>query len=173
MEIRQCREADVARVGEFYDGIVQWLNCHINYPKWIYRVYPSEGFAREMVEAGSLHLCEGDGKILGAFALDADPLGEYLGVGWKRNLPSGLYMALHALAIDPSSQRRGLASEVIRFCVKTATSKGSKALRVDIVPSNRPARRLFEESGFIYAGEADLGRGIDDIPVFCLYELNW
>lgn len=40
-------------------------------------------------------------------------------------------------------------------------------------PSNTPARRLYEKIGFTFAGEKDLLRGIEDIPEFALYELNF
>ena len=48
-----------------------------------------------------------------------------------------------------------------------------KAFRTYIVSENIPARRFYEKNGFTYAGEADLGRGIEDIPVFGLLEKNW
>ena len=54
-----------------------------------------------------------------------------------------------------------------------AREDGYKALRLDVVPDNIPARRLFEKNGFVYAGDADLGRGYDEIPVFSLYELSF
>ena len=50
---------------------------------------------------------------------------------------------------------------------------GYKAFRLDIVPGNAPAQKLYEKSGFKYAGDAGLDRGIAHIPVFSLYELNW
>lgn len=36
-----------------------------------------------------------------------------------------------------------------------------------------PARKLYEKNGFTYAGDVDLERGIEDIPVFSLFKLNW
>lgn len=41
-----------------------------------------------------------------------------------------------------------------------------------VVPGNVPAIRLYEKMGFTYAGTADLLRGIEDIPLFDLYEMN-
>ncbi len=80
---------------------------------------------------------------------------------------------LHALAISPEMQGKGLGAEIVRFCTEEAKSKGYKAFRLDIVPGNAPAQKLYEKSGFKYAGDADLDRGIAHIPVFSLYELNW
>ncbi len=172
MRIDQCREADVPAVGAFYDQVVRWLDDHINYPKWIYRVYPSEPFARQMAAAGTQYICRKDRHIIGVFSLNDDPQGAYQKGHWKRDLPDGSYMVLHALAIAPEMHGQGLGSAVIRFCVEKAKAEGYKALRLDIVPNNHPARRLYEKNGFRYAGDADLERGIAGIPIFSLFELN-
>ena len=173
MQIRKCQKSDVPSVGAFYDRIVLWLDNHTNYPKWTYREYPSEGYARAMTEAGGQYFCVEGERVIGAFVLNTDPQGAYQKGMWSRELPDGSYMVLHALAIEPEFHRKGLASKIIKFCTEKAKEEGYEALRVDIVPDNHPARKLYEENGFTYAGDADLERGIDDIPVFSLYELNW
>lgn len=172
MKIRKCMEADIADAGEFYDGIVKWLDEHINYPRWIYGVYPSADSVRAMTKDGGQYLCISGGKIVGAFALNAQPQGCYGKGSWKRVLPEGDYMVLHAMAVAPEMQRQGTASEIIRFCINQAGTQGYKVIRVDIVPDNYPARRLFEKNGFTWAGDVDLELNIGNIPAFSLYELN-
>lgn len=172
VDIRKCLETDIARIGRFYDRVILWLNDHVNYPRWIYRVYPSERSVRVFAEAGTQYVCAKGESILGAFALNAEPQGNYQKGRWSRELIDGSYMILHALAIDPEMQRQGVGSEIIRYCIDKARSEGYKAIRVDIVPTNAPARRLFEKNGFTYAGDVDLELGIGDIPAFSLYELN-
>lgn len=173
MQIRKCQETDIPAAGAFYDRVVLWLDQHVNYPKWIYRIYPSESFVREMTADGAQYLCEENGILIGAFALDADPQGSYQKVNWKHPFPGGSYMVIHALAIDPGMWKNGIASEVIRFCEDKAKADGCRALRVDIVPENLPARKLFEKNGFTWAGDADMGLGFAGIPVFSLYEKSW
>ena len=172
MQIRKCREADVAPAGAFYDSVVLWLDHHINYPKWMYKIYPSEISVREMTAAGEQYLCMDGEKIIGAFALNAEPQGNYQKARWSRVLPKGSYMVLHALAIDPQSQRQGLGTEMIRFCADKARAEGYQTIRIDVVPTNTPARRLFEKNGFVYVGDVDLELPLGDIPAFSMYELN-
>lgn len=172
MEIRKCREADVAATGAFYDDVVFWLDQHINYPKWMYKIYPSESWAREMTEAGEQYICMDGQKIIGAFVLNTDPQGNYRKGHWSRDLPDGAYMVLHALAISPELQGRGLGAEVVRFCTEKAKADSYKAIRLDIVPGNLPAKKLYEKTGFRYVVDADLERGIAHIPTFSLFELN-
>lgn len=173
MQIRKCQEAEIVPVGAFYDDVVLWLDHHINYPKWMYKIYPSENWAREMTEAGEQYICVDGKKIVGAFVLNADPQGNYRKGNWSQDLPDGAYMVLHALAIDPELQGRGLGAEVVRFCTEKAKAEGYKALRLDIVPGNIPAKKLYEKTGFRYVEDVDLDRNIAHIPMFSLYELNW
>ena len=173
MQIRKCRESDIILTGAFYDKIVAWLDAHINYPKWTYKIYPSEQSVKAMAGNGCQYIGTEDGEIQAAFVLNSDPQGKYENASWLRELPEGSYMVLHTLAVSPEAQGKGLASEVIRFCIAEAKKQGYQALRLDIVPENLPARRLYEKNGFTCAGDADLERGIEEIPVFTLFENNW
>ena len=172
LEIRKCREEDIPEAGRFYDRVVEWLDGHINYPKWTYKEYPSETSVRNQTRDGGQYLCLEDGKIVGAFVLNDDPEGSYWKGRWERELPEGSYLVVHALAVDPERQREGIASQIVRYCIGRARAGGYQAVRLDIVPGNDPAMALYEKHGFRYAGDADLDRGIEHIPVFSLFELN-
>ncbi len=173
VDIMQCQNEDIVRIGKFYDDVVLWLNDHVNYPRWIYSVYPGAQSVRMMTEDGAQYYCTDGEKVLGAFGLNNKPQGNYQKGQWSQQLSDGSYMVLHALAVDPMIQRQGVASKILRFCIDKAKSDGYKAIRVDIVPSNAPARKLFEKNGFSYVGDVDLELNIGDIPAFSLYELNF
>lgn len=172
MIIRLCTEQEVAAVGRFYDCVVKDLCEHINYPKWTYKEYPSENFVREMTGEGSQFVCMEDGGIAGAFVLNDDPQGAYENAAWSRDLLRGQYMVCHALAIGTALQGRGIGRQIVGFCIDHARGHGYGAIRLDAVPDNLPARRLYEKCGFRYAGDADLERGIPDIPLFSMYEMD-
>lgn len=173
MEIRKCTEAETAAAGAFYDSVVAWLDRHINYPKWVYKVYPSEESVRAMTALGTQYICLENGEIAGAFVLNTDPEGAYENGHWKKELPAGSYMVLHAVAVRPDLQGNGRGDEIVRYCIALAKSEGFRGFRLDIVPTNTPARKLYEKHGFTFAGEADLERGIAAIPVFSLFEMYW
>lgn len=171
MEIRLCEEKDIEEVGKFYDKVVLYLGETINYPKWRYKSYPSEASVREKVTVGQQFLCTEEEKIVGAFVLNDDPQGKYENTDWTVEIPQGEYMVCHTLATDPSLQGKGIGREMVKYCIEYARNNGYKAIRLDVVPDNQPAKRLYEKCGFQYVGDVDLERGIEEIPFFSMYEL--
>ena len=173
MEIRVCRVEDIAAVGRFYDHVVKNLCENINYPKWSYQEYPSESSVREMTEKGCQFVCLEQDVIVGAFVLNDDPQGKYENAEWTGQVPRGEYMVCHTLAADPSLKGKGIGKQMVGYCIEYARNHGYKAIRLDVVPDNIPAKRLYEKCGFRYIGDADLERNIDEIPLFSLYEMNF
>ncbi len=170
--IRKCGKEDIVRVGQFYDEVIRQLDARINYPRWIYKVYPGEDSVRKMVDAGGQYLCQEGEALLAAFALDARPQAHFRKGNWSRDLPEGSCLVLHALAVGSQNHGRGIGAEILRFCIQRAKAENRRAIRVDIVPTNVPARRFFEKNGFVYAGDVESERNIGGIPAFSLYELN-
>ena len=173
MQIKLCTEADIAIVGEFYDKAVKYLCENINYPKWSYKEYPSAGSVRVKTAVGHQFMCLEDSKVIGAFVLNDDPQGRYENAQWSNPLALGEYMVCHTLATDPEFQGKGIGRQMVEFCVEYAKEHGYKAIRLDVVPDNSPARKLYEKCGFQYAGDVDLERDIEEIPLFSMYELNF
>lgn len=173
MEIKKCKEEDIVNVGAFYDRVVKHLCENVNYPKWTYKEYPSEGSVREKVEEGSQFMCLEDGEIVGAFVLNDNSQGKYENAKWSEKMKQGEYMVCHALATEPSLQGKGLGKQIVEFCIKYADEEGFLGIRLDVVPDNIPAKKLYEKCGFKYVGDVDLERNIPEIPVFSMYELNF
>lgn len=172
MKIIKCTEEHLDAAAEFYDMVTAYLAKHINYPKWTPGEYPGRESAADAIKGGYLHACIEDGKIIGAFVICEDPEGDYSRGNWSRSLESSEILTVHALATDPQIYHRGIGRAMVRECIKIAADAGKKALRLDAVPTNTPAIKLYESMGFTHAGTMDLKRGIPEIPEFCLYELN-
>lgn len=172
VSIQKSAQADIVAVGAFYDEVVKYLTERVNYPKWTYKVYPSEAYAREMTEAGSLYVCREGEQIVAAFVVNDDPQNEYQKVNVGRSIRSGEYLVIHALAVAPEQQGRGIGKQIVRFCIDLAQKLRYKAIQLDVVPGNFPATKLYEQFGFVYLGDFDLERGFEDIPLFSMYELN-
>ena len=173
MKIRACNENDIIEVGRFYDKVVLHLCQTINYPRWKYKIYPSELSVRKKVLLNQQFICIDEDCIVGAFVLNDDPDGKYEKADWTVELSQGEYMVCHTLATSPDTQGKGIGRRMVEFCIQYAKDMGYKAVRLDVVPDNFPAKRLYEKCGFQYVGDVDLERGIEDIPIFSMYECTW
>lgn len=174
MEIRACTIDEAGAVGEFYDGLVKFMDdSGANFPKWRYKIYPSTDYATANAKLGTQFICVEAGKIIATFALHENPEGAYEKAAWSKNLARGEYLVLHGLAIAPEFQRHGLGRKIVDFCANYAKNKNYRAIRLDIVPENFPAQKLCERCGFKFVGAVDLERGVPGIPKFCLYERNF
>ena len=172
MEIKKCTVEESAAVGAFYDEIVKFMDEHgVNYTKWRYKIYPSTGYTRDAARAENLFVCVDGEKILAAFVLSENPEGDYSKGAWTKNLAAGEFLVLHAFAVAPDCQRQSLGKKIVEYCANYA-AENYRALRVDIVPENFPAKKFYEACGFKFVGAADLGRTFSGIPQFCMYERN-
>lgn len=171
MKLIKCDESHLQGATAFYHEVVEYLETHINYPFWTSE-HPSDECIAEAVSRGEQYICVEDGRIVGALLLSEDPDGDYDAGHWSRELREGEYLSVHILAVSPERCHSGVGSFMVDECIFIARSKGYKALRLDIVPTNTPAERLYKKKGFVYAGTADLNRPTAPIPLFDLYEMN-
>lgn len=172
MKLIKCEEEQLDLVSDMYRRVVEYLNETINYPKWS-EDYPCRESVREAIRKGEQYACVENGEILGAVVLNDNPGGNYEAGDWSRKLERGEYLVIHTLAVDLSARHRGIGRYMVERCAKVAAREGYKAVRTDVVPDNVPAINLYKQNGFTFAGEKDLLRGKDDIPLFDLYELNF
>ena len=170
IKIRKIREDEIGKVGAFYDECVWALVNSVNYPHWMYKEYPSENSVRASFLESAQFLCEQEGRVVGAFVLNDDPQGAYEKGSWSKALQPGAFAVIHALAVAPEKKGRGIGRKMVEFCMEEAKKRGYAGIRLDVVPGNTPAQRLYESFGFKEAGTLDLDRGYEDIPLFTLYE---
>lgn len=172
MEIVKCERKHLDMAADLYERVVAYLEETVNYPKWS-KEYPCRETVLSSILRGEQYGCVEEGRMIGGFVLNDNPGGDY-GVGtWKKRLSPGEFLVIHTLAVDPSAGGRGVGGFMVDFCIQWAKGNGYKAIRLDVIPDNRPAIRLYERKGFSFAGRGDLDRGIEEIPVFDLFELNF
>ena len=170
MEIIKCEMCHLDALTKLYDKVTAYLESHVNYPKWTPGVYPGRTSIERAILQGVQYGCFDGEKVVGAFILNEDPQGNYEVGKWSVDAKEGEYLVIHTLASDPESYKKGIGIFLVDYAVSQARILGKKAVRLDVVPDNIPARKLYEKKGFAFAGEKDLERGIAEIPIFALYE---
>ena len=169
IKIEKCKRGDEVVAGRIYDKVTKRLTETVNYPRWTYKVYPSTEYAAAMIARGCLYMAYSDGEAVAAFVLNDDPSGNYAKVGWGMEIAEGEYLVIHAFAIDTDHQRLGIGRRIVEFCIAIARENGYKAIRLDTVTDNYPAKALYERCGFKCFGDYDLDRN-RGIPSFTMYE---
>lgn len=79
---------------------------------------------------------------------------------------------LHLLGVRPSARGRGVGAQLVRGALDIAQLQHKKALRLNALESNLPARRLYEAQGFAYCGRQRLWADNIGWTQFCYYEWN-
>lgn len=171
--IIKCDESHLDALADFYDKITEYLDRTINYPLWTPHVYPGRESIAKAISEKVQYACFKDGIIVGAFVFNDDPQGNYSKGDWEKNLADGEYKVIHTLAVSTDMSRKGIGRRMVNYCIDLAKEEGYKGIRLDVVPTNIPAKKLYENSGFKFAGEKDLERGFENIPTFSLYEFNF
>ena len=57
------------------------------------------------------------------------------------------------VAVSPSQRRRGVARTMLQATLGEARARGCAVARLEVRASNSPARRLYEEFGFVEEGQ--------------------
>lgn len=173
MRIIKCTPDELDAVADFYDDATAHLEATVNYPMWKHGEYPARRDVFQAIGCGSQYAAYDGDRVIGAFVIDRDPRGNYTCGDWSAYIPEGEYLVVHALGIDHTMARRGIATEMMRYVLDFARRRRIPAVRLDVVPTNTPARALYEKLGFRFAGIHDLDRSFENIPVFTLYEYNF
>ena len=172
MKFIKCEVSHFDSVALMYERCVRRLEENINFPKWSSN-HPSREYIKESIKRGEMFIVVEGEKVFGAAVLNEDPEGNYCLGDWKNKLSEGEFLVIHILAVDPALERSGVGGLLVDGSIAFAKKNGYKAIRLDIVPENLPAKNLYLSRGFESAGKKEKLRDIEYIPTFELFELNF
>ncbi|MDI9498644.1 MAG: GNAT family N-acetyltransferase [Bacillota bacterium] len=155
-EFRAARSSDLEALVAFYDDIIDWLDATTNYPRWIRGVYPAADFLSAAIRAGELFLLEENGRILAAGGLNHKVPPGYEQADWGVAAGPDEICAIHAFGTHPKAMGRGIGSRLIAELVELARRRGMRAIRLDVIAGNEPARAFYRRAGFAERAHASL-----------------
>ena len=82
----------------------------------------------------------------------------------------GLNYYIKDVAVKPEYQKKGIGSMMRDEAVRLARYSNKKAVRLDALASNTPARHMYETKGFEYRGKLKLYADNTGLTDFCFYE---
>ena len=140
---------DFPRVRAFYHSIIDEMQHLPWFPCWEKGVYPTDESLQGYLDRGEMRLMIIDGEIAAAAALggrlDCAPE-----VHWPSEAAENEYATVNMVAVHPRFGRQGLAKQMVSHLMKLARKRELRALRLDVVDINEPAKRLYTVLGFQY-----------------------
>ena len=118
MIIKKCEIDDIEKISEFYDDVIIYLDNHINYPKWKYKIYPSIISVTDNINKGFQYEAIINNEIVASFVLNDDPEGSYEKAKWSKSINK--FMVIHGFAIKPELQNKGIGTKILEFCKEEA-----------------------------------------------------
>lgn len=151
--IRPAKESEFIRIRRFYDALIDGMQTSPFAPGWEKGIYPADAALQQAVSQGEMILAEEDGDILAAMVLNHTFDPEYDTMPWQVSAADEEVTVIHLLGVLPAAGGKGLGRRMVQYAIDTARAQKQKAVRLDVVPHNLPAIRLYESLGFCRIGE--------------------
>lgn len=168
-EIIIAAPEDFPRVRAFYHSIIDEMQHLPWFPCWEKDVYPTYAGLRGYINRGEMRLTTIDGEIAAAAAL-GDPLDFAGDVRWPSGAEDGETASVNMVAVHPRFARQGLGRQIVSHLMDLAREQGLRALRLDVVDVNTPAKRLYTGLGFQYVSSTTTAFDDGSCLNFDLYE---
>jgi GNAT superfamily N-acetyltransferase len=173
MVIRNARLEDEESLVGFYKGVIDYLldEDHINYANWSY-YYPNKFNIKRNIIRNEQFIMMENNKVVGAFFLGENRESNYSKGKWSLDLSEEEYLVLDTFALSPSKINKGKGQLMLKFAVNYAKRNNKKAVRLDVIFENEPAKKMLLKGGFKFVGKAKKVRFIEGVTYFALYEYN-
>lgn len=172
MIIRKAINGEDRQVLLFYYNLIDQMKDQEYRPSWTKGVYPVLEDIHDAMAHEELYVAIQEGVIAGAFILNHQQGDGYDEVSWPVKARADKVAVIHLLAVHPAIQGQGTGTALLRKAVELSREAGDKAIRLDTLPWNLPARRMYESMGFRHCGDVELTYPTTGTVPFSMYELK-
>lgn len=148
------RAYDLETVKGHYINVIENTPEIEKYARWVYGKHPTDEALRSFIENGEMYLLADGGTVAGMVAIVMHQGPDYEDIPWTEKLENDQVATLHLLAVCPEYRGRSLGNTILELAGELAKQQGKRAIRLDVLESNRPARHLYEKNGFIFRGKS-------------------
>ena len=150
------RADDLEAVKAAYIEVIDNTPGMERHAHWVYGKHPSDEILLSYIRQGEMYVYREGGDIAGMVALVLSQGEDYESVSWQEKLRSDEVATLHLLAVRPAYRGKHLGLKILEEAMEVARKNGKRALRLDTLKCNIPARRMYERAGMSYRGEQNL-----------------
>lgn len=162
---------DFALVREKYIEVIEHTKDMNIHARWIYGKHPTDAMIQSYIDRQEMYLFMDGQNIAGMIAVTMYQSEAYHEIRWSQNLEDDELACLHILAVTPAYQGKGVSKKMMAEIISMVKENGKKAIRLDVLASNIPARRMYERLGFVYRGKQNLFAENTGWTDFLFYEL--
>lgn len=170
LEVRQAVQEDMPAVLALYDPVIDLFQAQTGTTAWKKGVYPVEADFRKAIGAGTLYLGELEGRLAAGMVITQGTDKSYGDAPWRVDAADDETAVIHTLGVSPDLAGRGVGLDMMRGAAELARKRGWKALRLDVLEDNVPARRFYERAGFAYIQTKKIWYESTGLASFLLYE---
>ena len=161
----------LAMVREKYIEVIEHTKDMNIHARWIYGQHPSDTLIQTYIDRKEMYLLMDGQNVAGMTAIAMYQGEDYHEIIWSQNLKDDEVASLHILTVAPGYQGKGVSKRMIADIISLVKKNGKKAIRLDSLASNTPARRLYGKLGFEYRGKQNLFAENTGWTDFLYYEL--
>lgn len=157
MNVRCALMDDLEEIIELYDAVSDAMKESAFDIGWRKNLYPSKEMIQSDIKQQTLYILQKDEKIIGAMVLNHECDECYNKLSWQIFADDDEVLILHRLCIHP--QYRGCGKFLIKQAIEIAKFLNQKAIRLDVLCTNKPAIYLYEKCGFLLQGYQTMDYG--------------
>ena len=151
--IRPATAADLDRVAQIYDEILDHEAATVSYTNWQKGKYPCRATPEKALAKGAVDVLEEEGQVAATAILNQEQLPEYSALPWSVPAGDGQVFVIHTLCVPPSRAGRGLARAFVAFAEELGREKGCTVMRLDTYEGNQPALAMYPKLGYRTVGK--------------------
>jgi len=144
------------------------MNIHA---RWIYGQHPTDAMIQSYIDRQEMYLFTDGKNVAGMTAITMYQGEDYHEIPWSQKLKDDEVASVHIFTVAPEYQGKGVSKRMMEAIISLAMEKGKKAIRLDALESNIPARHMYEKLGFAYRGKQNLFAENTGWTDFLYYEL--
>ena len=172
LTIRTASLDEFEDVINFYYDLIDSMQDAGSRPDWKKDVYPTRQFIYDSISKKNLYIAIINSSIAGSMVMNHVCSDAYSEVKWNVPADHNEIMIIHALAVSQNVQGKGIAKKIMEYSIDFCENNGIKAIRLDVLPSNKSACKFYEKMNFVYIGKVQLFYEDTGLTDFLLYELE-
>lgn len=172
MIFQQAKPEEFDIIKGFYWELIDQMSDQNDKIGWKKGIYPSDQLLQDSLNLGELYTLRHDGQICACVILNSSSNEGYAGVPWSIDCGGQEVLIPHVLAVAKFRQGNGIGTELVTHIINTAGASGKKAVRLDILGTNKAAERLYTRCGFKFVQAKSMFYEDTGWTEYKMFELN-